>query len=225
MRCCLFASVLGLALAPLATMGGEPQQTTPHADTSALAKKVAELERQLAELRKEVQHLRRQLQPGAEANSDKAEHPVAWGKAVNGLQAGLRYSMSKSKGVLGEAVAFEVVVRNISKDAVQLSYVEPSAFLGAVEGDNQLVLRPVGTGKGFETTTTLAPRKETVFSTSLLLLLPRQTISPARPWVEIMVGKYQVSSPSVLLRRDGSDSKLATGFVDLEVLPPQEKKP
>jgi hypothetical protein len=160
----------------------------------------------------------------AEEKPKEEKPPVAWGKAVKGLQAGLRFSTSTTKCALGDVVSFEVVVRNVSEEAIQLSYVEPSAFLGTVEGDKQLVLRPLGIGKGFETTTSLAPGQETVFNVSLLLLTPRQTVSPGRPWVEITPGKYRVGSPSVLLRRDGSDGKLATGLLELEVQG-QEKKP
>src|SRR6476469_5422956 len=87
MRCCLPVSVL--VLAPLATLGCEPKPTAPQADTAALEKKVAELARQLAELRKEVQDLRRQLQPRGEAKAEKVANPVAWGRTMNGLQAGL----------------------------------------------------------------------------------------------------------------------------------------
>jgi hypothetical protein len=205
-------------------VGTEDQPATPDGESPALEKKVAQLERELAVVRAELETLRRQLPPAREANPEESAIPVAWGKAVNGLQAGLRYPASQSSIALGEAAPFEVVVRNVGDRSIKVPHVGPSAFLAAVEEDRQLLLRPVGIGDGFEVTRVLAPGEEMVFGISLLLLPPRQTVSPGRPWVEITPGKYRVSCPSVLLRRDGSDDKLATGLLQLEVLPPREKE-
>ena len=143
---------------------------------------------------------------GAEQEKTKEEkNAVAWGKAVKGLQAGLRFSTPKSKYAVGEVVPLELVGRNTSDEGIV--FLEPSAFLGAVEGKNELVLRPVGTGKRSETTTKLAPGKETVFVISLLLLSPGQTASPARPWVEITSGTYRscaVTGPMIAKSLRGS---------------------
>lgn len=225
MRFIVLMFVLGLALAPSRIPAADPQPAASPADAAAFEKRVAELERQLAALQKELQELRRQLNTQGKTDSEKPENAVAWGKAVNNLQAGLRSSASKPKVALGDVVSFEIVVRNIGEESVKVPYVEPSAFLGAVNEDKQLLLTPVGVGHGFESTRDLAPGKEMVFGVSLLLLPPRQTVSPGRPWVEITPAKYRISSPSVLMRRGASDNKLATGALELEVLQPQEKKP
>jgi hypothetical protein len=224
MRFVIPVCVIGLFLASC-VRGADPQPAAPRTDAATLSKRVAALERELAALRKEVRELRRQLKPGVAAAPEKVKDIVAWGKAVKNLQAGLRYSASKSKVSLGEFVSCEVVVRNVGKQAVRVPYVEPSAFLGTVTKDKQLLLHPVGIGHGFEVTRTLQPGKEIRFSVSLLLLSPHPTGSPARPWVEISPGKYRLSSRGVLMRRDGSGSKLATGFVEIEVLAPRKTDP
>jgi hypothetical protein len=223
MRCCVSVFVLILVFFPVRSRGGDPPPASPPPDLASIEKKIAELERQIAELRKEIQDLRLQAAPKAEGNPQKTESSVAWGKATKGLQAGLRYSSSKI--AIGEQLTMEVFVANVGDETIKVSYVEPSAFLGHLKEGNQLILGPVGRGRGFETTCDLAPGKELSFGIALLLLPPHPAASPARPWLEIEAGKYRVSSPNVLMRRDGSHSNLATGIMDLEVVQPLEKKP
>jgi hypothetical protein len=202
-------------------VGTEDQLATPRADTAAIEEKVAQLERDLAAVREEVDNLRRQSQPARAADPGATETAVAWGKPVKDIQAGLRCPTPRL--ALGEVLSLEVVVRNTGAQSVKVPHVQPSAFLAAVEGQ-QLILRPVGIGDGFGVTRDLAPGEEMAFGVSLLLLPPRPAVSPGRPWVEITPGNYRVSSPSVLLWRDGNDGKLATGSVELEVLPAREEK-
>jgi hypothetical protein len=89
MRFVLLMCALGLPLVASPASGGGPQPATPPPGAASLEHRVAELERQLADLRKELDDLRRHPQRRAAADDEKAERPVAWGKATSGLQAGL----------------------------------------------------------------------------------------------------------------------------------------
>jgi hypothetical protein len=232
MRCCLLVSVL--ALAPLVNLGCEPKPTTPQADTTALEKKVAELDRQLAELRKEVQDLRRQLQPKGEANAEKVAK-VAWGKAINGLQAGLALGPTdKLSYQVGDTARFMVKVRNVSDRPIEMPYlaVEPGARVGpsVLDADGK---RPPMSGPAYRSggsraisKLALAAGQEVEFAVSELIFGPiGEPKVQAKATVQNGPGKYQVSYHVYYLSADETGNSISTGEVAIEVAQSQEKTP
>jgi hypothetical protein len=62
MRCCLFGSLLGVALASVGAGADDPQPPAADAGQAALEQRVAELERQVTSLQQELQDIRREMQ-------------------------------------------------------------------------------------------------------------------------------------------------------------------
>ena len=64
--------------------------------------------------------------PGEPAAKQQKEAFTAWGKEVDGLQAGLGYRAGENRAYShGETVTLVIRVRNVGKEAVKFSYVQP----------------------------------------------------------------------------------------------------
>ena len=64
--------------------------------------------------------------PGEPAAKQQKEAFTAWGKEVDGLQAGLGYRAGENRADShGETVTLVIRVRNVGKEAVKFSYVQP----------------------------------------------------------------------------------------------------
>src|SRR5262249_10769800 len=82
---------------------------------------------------------------------------MAWGKEVDGLQAGIRlkaidvlttknkWEVTKPDGKIhqGSVLRFEVIVRNVSKQEVRLKYFRPTTWLCSADG-RDLKFDPLG---------------------------------------------------------------------------------
>jgi hypothetical protein len=125
--------LLEKAFALPATGVGNDKKNAQRQDDAVALKKIVELEGRLDAFQKEVKDLRQQLQSREEADADKAESPVVWGKASYGLQAGLALrSAIKPLYRIGDTVQFVLRVRNVSNRPVEMRYnaVAPDARIG-----------------------------------------------------------------------------------------------
>ncbi len=234
MRFCLFVPVLCLALVPLHTAGSDPQPNTPQADTATLEKKVAELERQLSELRMEVQDLRRQLQPKGDADSQKAEIAFAWGKATNGLQAGLAFRPAdKHSYHVGDNIGFLLKLRNVSDRPIEMPYlvVARDARVGPsvldADGKRPPMSGPAYTSVGGRAINklALAAGQEVEFASPELIFGPvGEPGVQEKATLQAGPGKYRVSYNVFYLNADDTGNYISTREVEVEVLQSKKEK-
>jgi hypothetical protein len=225
MRFGLLVSAPGLAISALPAPGGAPQPKTFPSDTANLKKKVDELERQLTELRKEVRDLRQQLQSSGEANAGKGKSPVAWGKATNGLQAGLALRPADEHSYqVGELVRFVVNVRNVSDRPIEMPYLsaEPGARVGPsvldADGKRPPMSGPAYTSVGGRAVSklALAAGQEVDFAAPQLVLGPTgERRVQARATIQGGPGKYQVRYHVYYLNADNTGNYLTTGGAEV----------
>jgi hypothetical protein len=231
MRCLLLAFAPGLFLVTSPATAGGPEPATPQSDAAALEKRAAELERQLAELRKEIQELHRRQR--AAADGEGAARPAAWGKAANGLQAGLALRPAgKRSFAVGESARFVVTVRNGGDRPVELRYlsVEAAARVGPSVLDaggkrpplSGPVFRSVG-GRAISKLA-LAPGEEAEFATPELTFGPvGESRVQEKATVQGGPGKYRVSYHVNCVNPDDTGNYFTTGEVDVDVVQPPEK--
>jgi hypothetical protein len=147
---------------------------------------------------------------------------TAWGRPVNGLQAGLRCVEGKQIVQKGDQVEIEVVVRNVSEGPVEFEYLPPSRTWGTAE-KSTVVVTAMYSGHGYPNRVHIHPGKELQLgSLALGHVRPKNpnTAYAARP--ELAPGKYQVGSENVVISpKDIKDGgwKLPTGYLDVELAP------
>jgi RNA polymerase sigma factor (sigma-70 family) len=177
--------------------------------------------------------------PGQKTNTGQEEKTsMAWGKEVDGLQAGIRLKAidvldAAHKWVAlppvgkihpGSVLRFEVIVRNVSKQEVRLKYVEPSAWFCSEDG-RDLKFSPAYVGGipiGYEKTLKPGEGWE-VAQLNIHTRRPKPTESFSG-LVLPKLGKFRVSCPAVLMQQK-LETKLATGEVQIDIVPPTSAKP
>jgi RNA polymerase sigma factor (sigma-70 family) len=154
---------------------------------------------------------------------------TAWGKEVDGVQAGVGYLPGRGRAYrTGETVRLVVRVRNLGKKEVKLSYV-PAFFYenppAVTDGEGKPVrLERLATsnlyGYGFRPLLrkTLAPGKQVDLCELNLALRPASEREKNEPWALYGTGKFQLRFESVAGgNADPVLSKLDTGKLGLDV--------
>jgi RNA polymerase sigma factor (sigma-70 family) len=173
-------------------------------------------------------------QKGGERKKDAG---TAWGKEINGLQAGLGFRPGEQRAYhTGETVKLVVRVRNVGKESVKLHY--PSHHFienpPAVADDKgkAVVLDGIALpGKPRLLVVTVAPGTEIDLCELNLELHSASEIGEDRPWTLCGTGKFQLryeTLDGIIGSGEVSDlgksdlppgDKLATGKLELEVRP------
>jgi hypothetical protein len=156
---------------------------------------------------------------------------MAWGKEVDGLQAGIRlkaidvlnaanrWEATQPLGKVhqGSALRFGVIVRNVSKQEVRLKYIQPCGWPCSADGRNLKFTPAYIGGKPILYEKTLQPGDDWEVAQ------PNITTRKAKPTESfsgfqlLELGKFRVSCPSVLMQQ--KEGKLATGEVEIDIVP------
>ena len=162
----------------------------------------------------------------------KAEHDCAWGKAVKGLQAGLRLRPGEPDSyAIGETATFVVKVRNVSDGPLEFRYVAPipvgddvdqlvSPSVLDADGQRALLSGPIFSGNGGMAWNKrpLAAGEEIEFATVKLtwgpIAEPRVT---EKPIAHVKPGKYKVSYHVYYVNPDDTMNYLTTGQVEVRI--------
>jgi len=160
------------------------------------------------------------------------EAVTAWGKEVNGLQAGLGFQAGEKRAYShGQTVRLVLRVRNVGKKEAKFSffnvfYLEHPPAVTDGKG-KPVTLAGVGRLAGVPALaeTRLAPGKEVKLCEMNLELQPVTKKAKGRPWTLYGTGKFQLQYDSVdgsiggilQIKPDPVLSKLATGKLELEV--------
>jgi hypothetical protein len=166
-----------------------------------------------------------------------APHPaeIAWGKAENGLQAGLRVSSASLAYTIRQKVTLEVVVRNISKEPITFSHLQdvvmdrqtgdpvagmlyefPPVVLDRAGKHMDIALGEIRLGEVPTQTETIAPGKDAVIGRlTLTLAAPNTKASLPRPILFVTPGVYTVSQSFFFQRKSGVNEHLTTGPLKL----------
>jgi len=182
------------------------------------------------------------VEPAAKQEKEKEKEAfTAWGKEINGLQAGVGFPAGQKRAYShGETVTLVVRIRNVGKEEVTFQYV-PAFFqetLPTVKhgtGEPVLPIRGVSApGKTHPATAvTIAPGKEVELYewNARLAHDPLAGGADDRGVIYVRTGKFSVQYERVLgnssasrIKIDPALSKLATGKLELEVKEP-EKQP
>jgi hypothetical protein len=172
----------------------------------------------------------------ADVRGDRKEpDPIAWGKAVGGLKAGIGFRPGEQHACrVGETATFAIYLHNAGAKSVSLSHIEPlfDEFLPKVAD---------GTGKEFR----VVPGPMNLGEVAIVnrTLEPGQTIRLGYAWFHIRPlgwkgpvlaqtlaaesGKYWVYHSGFPIRRKGDDADKysgSTGRVELEIKDAPEAK-
>ena len=174
--------------------------------------------------------------PKPEKEQEK-EGFTAWGKEVDGLQAGLGFLPGKKRIYHhGETVTLVYRVRNVGKKDVKVEYLKEYLMekpLNVTDGEGKPVPQEAavyldGVTRLPPAEVTLAPGKEIELYKSKLELKPGNKASPHTLWLSGKVSLWydRVFGTPTSLKLDPTLSKLATGKLELEIKsdPPAEKK-
>jgi RNA polymerase sigma factor (sigma-70 family) len=168
----------------------------------------------------------------AKQEKDK-EAFTAWGKEINGLQAGLGFRPGEKRAYrTGETVWLVVRVRNVGKKEVKFSYFNEFFYENPpamTDGEGKPVyLEGFGFGgKARLVEVSLAPGKEAELCELSLKLKPASERGKERPvWTLFGTGRFQLQHENVgggiiatgEIKFDPVLNKLATGKLDLEVM-------
>jgi hypothetical protein len=184
------------------------------------------------------------VEPAAKQEKEKDKEAfTAWGKEINGLQAGLGFRPGEKRAYHhGETVKLVVRVRNVGKEPVKFEYLKeffmetpPTAtdsqgkpVFSRLDGELGLIHLPVEV--------TLAAGKEIELYELKPELKPASDSAPNGPSVLHGTGTFQLQYDPVFgnsslggIKVDPTLSKLATGKLELEVkeaakLPQKEKE-
>jgi hypothetical protein len=123
---------------------------------------------------------------------------IVWGKAVNGLQLGVRLDTDKRAYHTGDTLSFTLTLRNVGKAPIQLGYYKPDwgivPKVADMKGKSVLVLSPAVDGPVQQVSKTLAPGKRFKLSKLQLKIGPpdRDSMNPA---LDAAPGKYRFTFP------------------------------
>jgi hypothetical protein len=157
--------------------------------------------------------------PGRAAGDPPAP-TTAWGKPVEGVQAGIRVGPDGNTGA--RALDLEVVVRNVGRGAVELDHLQ-LAF-GGNHADGTVTLRGVEVygsylPKGYRIKATLAAG-ETHRVASVPVYWPGEGFGFPAP--RLRPGENRVGAEEVVVRlAGGKEVELATGYLDVRITPPK----
>lgn len=168
--------------------------------------------------------------------NEEKEVFTAWGKEINGLQAGLGFPAGQKRAyTLGESVTIVLRVRNVGKEAVEFRhigafFVENQPTITDADGKRVQLPRLGAEGKHLPHTTTVAPGKEVELYNWGFDLRP-QGEGSKQEWATIHgVGKFSLQCERVVgptlsnpNHPNPALDKLATGKLELEVK--EAKKP
>jgi len=176
-------------------------------------------------------------EPAPKTTGAEDKFAMAWGKEVDGLQAGIRlravdvlnaaneWKATQPKGAIlqGGILIFEVVVRNASKEEINVKYVQPCGF-PCMEDGAELKFAPAYTGgQPILYEKTLKPGENwEVAQLNISTRKPKSTESFSG-LVLLEPGKFRVSCPSALMQE--KKGKLATGEIEVEIVPPKGENP
>ncbi len=163
---------------------------------------------------------------------------MAWGKEVEGLQAGIRLMGFDVQGAENRWEAqppahkipqasylrFTVVVRNVTRHKVKLKYIQPSGWpCSEDEAARHLRFAPGYTGgRPIHYEKTLQPGENwEVAQLVVVTRKPGSTESSSNPVLTEM-GKHTMSCSSVLMREN--ESRLATGTIEVDIVAPKLDK-
>jgi hypothetical protein len=180
-----------------------------------------------------------QTRAAEQSRSENANDKIstAWGKQVDGLQAGIRlkaidilnaanqWEATQPGGKIhqGSVLRFEVIVRNVSKQEVRLKYIQPSGWPCSEDGQDLKFTPAYLGGKPILYEKTLQPGED--WEVAQLNITTRKP-KPAESFSGLRLleqGKFKVSCPSVLMQE--KKGKLATGEVEVEIVPPKGGEP
>ncbi len=160
------------------------------------------------------------------AMPDPAGGVTAWGKPLDGLQAGIRCPKDKQQLKPAEVRDLEIVVRNVTNKPIEFKYMPEGHFLahqdGTVLSVSAAYLHTGGEPRPY--TAHIYPNDEMLLGQVIVGQLqppPPPGVVASRPsWAEFPPGKYQVGADQLLSYfPDGkTDRKLGTGYLDLELL-------
>jgi len=174
--------------------------------------------------------LKREKRAPKEKEGEKAKakkEDMAWGEAVNDLQAGVGIGLVGKTGYrIGDTIEFVVKVRNVGKEPRDLSY--PSQLFDdhgpvVIDAAGKLLsvkMPPVEFFRRVLEKKTLKPGETIELGTPRLVLLPATGKEQARaPTLAAAPGKLKVSYPGLVRTpADGKDSgTLTTGSLELEI--------
>ncbi len=155
--------------------------------------------------------------------------PTAWGKPVNGLQAGIR--VKPSDPLPGSILELQVVIRNVGPEKAAFGY-ELALYFWGEEDDGVIVARPAFAYGGFAPpgalgVPALAPGQEhTVGSMPIYRPSKERANNPLANVLKetrLRPGTYRVGADRVELRLgERKTVELGTGYLDIEV-PPEKK--
>jgi RNA polymerase sigma factor (sigma-70 family) len=194
---------------------------------------------------KKVQEEQKEPVPAAKKVQEKQKEAfTAWGKEVDGLQAGLCFPPGQQRAYhYGETVTLVVRVRNVAKEEVKFQYLKEFFFenpLMVTDADGKTT--PQGGAiyggpgaKHLPVEMSLAPGQEIEFASKQFRLAqagrPYMGLGPCPP-LQVGTGKVSVQFERVFgnthagrIKVDPDLLKLATGKLELEIKPaPAEKK-
>jgi uncharacterized protein (TIGR03067 family) len=174
------------------------------------------------------------VEPAAKQKKEK-EAFTAWGKEINGLQAGLGFRLGEKRAYShGETVKLVVRVRNVSKEAVKFSYLQPfmEHWPTVTDSDGKPIPQPgviTDLGQYIPGEVEVQPGKEIELHEMKRQLRPASESGSKKfmqPLALYGTGKVAVQYDQVLGPTEASErnwkldpalSKLATGKLELEV--------
>src|SRR5262249_45894029 len=149
--------------------------------------------------------------PDAGAKGQPAGDEIAWGKAVNGLEAGIGFRPGEEHACgVGGSITLTIYLRNVSDKPITVSHIEPlfAEFLPTVEDAGGQKLRvvpgPMNLGAVNIVSRTLEP-KESIRLDSCWFLVREPGVKGAAvaPTLVAKPGKYEVYHGGFPLRRAG----------------------
>jgi len=153
------------------------------------------------------------------ADAPQAPIPTAWGKPVNGLQAGIR--VNPKERIPSAVVVLEVVVRNVSKEVIEFDHLQLGLKGEHSEGTVTAKCVEVWGSfvqKGYRFKAKLAPGES-----HRLALAPISRDGEASvilPNLKVRLGENRIGVEGVVVRLVGAkDVELVTGYLDVEVAP------
>jgi RNA polymerase sigma factor (sigma-70 family) len=166
--------------------------------------------------------------PKPKQKGKKAEAEIAWGKATEGLQAGIIFRKGEPDTFLpGQSVNFDIYLRNTGEKETSVSHIETlfEEWLPTVtdaDGNTYKVLNgPLNLGHVSIVTRTLDKGQPIRLGTAWFVIVAPGTKGEAKaPTLVAPSGKYLIGLSGFPLRRPGNNSseqKWATGQVELQI--------
>jgi hypothetical protein len=151
------------------------------------------------------------------ADDPKTPIPTAWGKPVNGLQAGIRVNPNRHIGVLD----LEVVVRNVGKEVIEFDHL--SLVLAGENSEGTVTAKCVEfygsyCPKGTRFSAKLAPGES-----HRLTEAPIFRDGDGSWGMKVRLGENRIGAEGVLVRlARAKEVELATGYLDVQITPPKK---